>query len=268
MKFSNILFKTILFLGLDAALAVQCGQGVGKCKDGLCCSKYGYCGTTSDYCGQGCQAGYGLCNSSSSKTTTKKTTTRKTTTTTRKTTTTVRKTTTASAKATSTSGDDIRCGPNYGNAVCPEGECCSKYGYCGVSLEHCNAENGCQKQYGSCYERFNSYSTDGRCGPKFNYTYCPVGECCDKNGYCGKTDDHCEVSKGCQNQFGFCNTVVSTNGRCGFIYGDAVCPESQCCSEYGYCGTSAAHCGDGCQFGYGQCSNKNKDYDDYFVVKY
>jgi hypothetical protein len=33
---------------------------------GNCCSKNGWCGSSSDYCGDGCQSGWGICNSGSS----------------------------------------------------------------------------------------------------------------------------------------------------------------------------------------------------------
>ncbi|OCL14639.1 carbohydrate-binding module family 18 protein [Glonium stellatum] len=42
--------------------------------------------------------------------------------------------------------EDHRCGIDYGNSTCDPifGRCCSKYGFCGKSLEHCLLENGCQ----------------------------------------------------------------------------------------------------------------------------
>ncbi|KAI1374212.1 carbohydrate-binding module family 18 protein [Hypoxylon crocopeplum] len=48
-------------------------------------------------------------------------------------------------------------------------------------------------------------------------------------------------------------TPVSTNGRCGTGIGTA-CPSGQCCSQYGYCGTTTAYCSTGCQKGFGTCS--------------
>jgi hypothetical protein len=44
-------------------------------------------------------------------------------------------------------------------------------------------------------------STDGNCGPNFNNTYCPDGQCCSSNGKCGGnktqlstvTDDFCNA---------------------------------------------------------------------------
>lgn len=46
--------------------------------------------------------------------------------------------------------------------------------------------------------------------------------------------------------------VADFGGTCGD--GVAICPGSQCCSQYGYCGETDAHCGDGCQSSYGSCS--------------
>nr|QHN63861.1 endochitinase class I [Drosera binata] len=35
--------------------------------------------------------------------------------------------------------------------------------------------------------------------------------------------------------------------QCGYQAGGAVCPNGLCCSQYGYCGTTSAYCGSGCQ---------------------
>ncbi|OUM56505.1 carbohydrate-binding module family 18 protein, partial [Piromyces sp. E2] len=48
-----------------------------------------------------------------------------------------------SSSFTSTETDTVRCGEDYG--VCPEGQCCSKYGWCGITEEHCGA--GCQSEF-------------------------------------------------------------------------------------------------------------------------
>ena len=39
-----------------------------------------------------------------------------------------------------------RCGEDYGK--CDSGDCCSQYGWCGESEEHCGI--GCQSEYGTC----------------------------------------------------------------------------------------------------------------------
>jgi len=132
----------------------DCGPGYGYCHDNECCSKSGYCGTSNSYCGTGCQVGYGICKTTTTKkttTTTKKTTTttKKTTTTTKKTTTTTKKTTTTTKKPTATTAvsTDGRCG-SANSKKCPTGECCSTYGYCGTSNDHCVTY--CDAKYGTC----------------------------------------------------------------------------------------------------------------------
>ncbi|KAG4086883.1 glycoside hydrolase/deacetylase [Neocallimastix lanati (nom. inval.)] len=89
---------------------------------------------------------------------------------------------------------------------------------------------------------------------------CKSGLCCSKYGYCGKTEEYCGT--GCQSGYGKClkttskkpvqtNAVkVSTNGKCGPK--DGSCPNNKCCSQYGYCGTSSAYCGNGCQSEFGK----------------
>jgi hypothetical protein len=47
--------------------------------------------------------------------------------------------------------------------------------------------------------------------------------------------------------------VAAPGGACGPAVG-ARCPINQCCSQYGYCGITAQHCGAGCQKTYGQCN--------------
>jgi len=147
-----------------------------------------------------------------------------------------------------------KCGATDGK--CPSGQCCSKYGYCGTTEKHCST--GCQSEFGQCGNGNTNtsipVSTNGKCGATDGK--CPSGQCCSKYGYCGTTEKHC--STGCQSEFGQCgngNTStsipVSTNGKCGAK--DGKCPSGQCCSKYGYCGTTDKHCSTGCQSEFGQC---------------
>ncbi|KAL6599685.1 hypothetical protein U3516DRAFT_604429, partial [Neocallimastix sp. 'constans'] len=180
---------------------------------------------------------------------------------------------TTSINSIPTSTDD-RCGVKFGT-VCPRNECCSKYGYCGRSSDHCDVSKGCQSEFGRCEGEKKSTttttkkslqtSTNGKCGAK--YGICPKGQCCSKYGYCGKSTEYC--GSGCQSEFGKCKNTTkttkksskttakarktSTNGRCGSKYG--VCPKGECCSKYNYCGTSKDHCkvSRGCQSEFGRC---------------
>ncbi|KAL6635653.1 RNI-like protein [Neocallimastix sp. 'constans'] len=234
-----------------------CGQGIARCPEGECCSKYGYCGRSNDHCSleKGCQSELGNCSSNSN--------------------------------------DDLPISPDgicgQGIARCPEGECCSKYGYCGRSNDHCSLERGCQSELGQCLitntvttiapskttpSKYPT-STNGKCGGRDGV--CPSGECCSMYGYCGRSDRHCSIEKGCQSEFGQCNaksvnvlttvyitktTIITTqttisgyptssDGKCGENYGR--CPSGNCCSKFGYCGTGSDYCGTGCQTNFGIC---------------
>ncbi|KAK3135697.1 hypothetical protein QOZ80_5BG0422350 [Eleusine coracana subsp. coracana] len=105
----------VLALAYSAAPAhaQQCGAQAGGalCADGLCCSQFGYCGVTSDYCGRGCQS---QCSVSGRR----------------------------SGYAAPVRAP--QCGAQAGGALCPNGLCCSQFGYCGVTNDYCGA--GCQSQ--------------------------------------------------------------------------------------------------------------------------
>ncbi|ORX86947.1 RNI-like protein [Anaeromyces robustus] len=177
---------------------------------------------------------------------------------------------------------DGTCGKGKGR--CPDGKCCSKYGYCGITEKHCLISKGCQSEFGECdssgattttttkttttIKKNLPTSTDGRCGEK--YGVCSEGNCCSKYGWCGNSDKYC--NEGCQSEFGKCSITkttttskkttkkstkttkqlpTSTNGRCGEKYG--VCPSGQCCSKYGWCGKGSEYCKKECQSSYGKC---------------
>jgi hypothetical protein len=70
---------------------------------------------------------------------------------------------------------------------------------------------------------------------------------------------------GCQSQFGQCTSStppiakVSTDGTCGGSNG-FTCLASKygnCCSQYNYCGGTAAYCGKGCNPKFGSCSTSD-----------
>ncbi|KAJ1551203.1 chitin deacetylase [Nowakowskiella sp. JEL0078] len=123
-------------------------------------------------------------------------------------------------------------------------------------------------------------SPDGTCGAS-GYK-CDVGICCSQFGFCGITVDHCGT--GCQTAFGVCGvsttttttkatTTISTTTTSSTsvfssispspstlpISPDSVCGNGYrcdvgvCCSQYGFCGTTTAHCGVGCQSAFGFC---------------
>ncbi|KAL5114416.1 hypothetical protein ACEQ8H_007671 [Pleosporales sp. CAS-2024a] len=95
-------------------------------------------------------------------------------------------------------------------------------------------------------------------------------------GWCGSTTAYCGT--GCQPGFGNCGssngggattttaatpsnsaTTVSTDATCGGTSGFTCLNSSfgNCCSAAGWCGTTVAYCGAGCQSGFGSCTGSN-----------
>ncbi|KAI5460213.1 hypothetical protein BGZ63DRAFT_389732 [Mariannaea sp. PMI_226] len=105
-------------------------------------------------------------------------------------------------------------------------------------------------------------SPNQQCGGSTGYTCkgSKFGDCCSFYGYCGSTTAYCGT--GCDVDFGVCtgssstNITDTTNGLCGATY-KSTCKNygsKTCCSEFGYCGSTSAYCGSGCQSQYGTCS--------------
>ncbi|KAK6099998.1 hypothetical protein MT418_001369 [Batrachochytrium dendrobatidis] len=269
----------------------QCGPNSGICPYNTCCSKYGFCGESSGHCGVGCQKDYGICwdgdkppkSSAQPKA----------------------KLSAPASKADYPISANSQCGEEFGTR-CPYNTCCSKYGFCGKTSDHCG--NGCQKDYGICWDGDKPpkspaqpkapaskadypISANSQCGEEFG-TRCPYNTCCSKYGFCGKTSDHCE--NGCQKDYGICwdgdkppkspvklpaakssapvqppaakssapaqpkaDYPIGADGQCGEGSGTR-CPGKTCCSKYGFCGESSGHCGNGCQKDYGICWDGDK----------
>ncbi|USP73779.1 carbohydrate esterase family 4 protein [Curvularia clavata] len=125
-------------------------------------------------------------------------------------------------------------------------------------------------------------SPDATCGGTKGYTCSgsTFGNCCSSAGWCGSTTDYCGT--GCQSGFGTCGDKatpaatpkssavskstaspkptstlkVSTDATCGGKSG-FTCTGStfgNCCSSAGWCGSTTAYCGTGCQPGFGKCT--------------
>ncbi|OAL47099.1 glycoside hydrolase/deacetylase [Pyrenochaeta sp. DS3sAY3a] len=113
-----------------------------------------------------------------------------------------------------------------------------------------------------------SVSTDGTCGVQGGKTCSgsTFGNCCSQYGWCGSSTDHCGT--GCNSSAGTCTgggttnppttpaKPVSSDGTCG-TQGGATCQGSSfgnCCSQYGWCGSTTGHCGTGCNRSFGTCT--------------
>jgi len=105
-----------------------------------------------------------------------------------------------------------------------------------------------------CQSKFGEKVVE-KCGPE--YGGCLDG-CCSKYGYCGDTQGHC--GNGCQKEYSqYCDyqiPVSTVPGRCGPEYGKCA-KAGECCSQYGYCGTTDTHCVTDCQAMYGVCEDSN-----------
>lgn len=94
-----------------------------------CCSSAGHCGPKNDiqdqalYCGDGCQAGFGKCDTMSKPK--------------------------EPVETPGDAGEGETCGPIV-NRKCGNGLCCSGSNFCGARPDFCGAENWCQKNWGKC----------------------------------------------------------------------------------------------------------------------
>ncbi|ORX41880.1 hypothetical protein BCR36DRAFT_363451 [Piromyces finnis] len=191
--------KTTTTTTKSTATVQRCGPKYGKCsKSTDCCSSKGYCGTTNAYCGAGCQVGYGLSKTTSTKkttTTTKKTTTTKAkTTSTKKTTTTTKKTTTTKAKTTSTKK----------TTTTTKKTTTTKAKTTSTKKTTTTTKKTTKKTTTSSKKTttIKVSTVTSRCGP--SYGRCANSNlCCSKYGYCGKTSAYCDT--GCQPAYGLCN---------------------------------------------------------------
>mmetsp|Transcript_18470 Transcript_18470/g.38287 ORF Transcript_18470/g.38287 Transcript_18470/m.38287 type:complete len:838 (+) Transcript_18470:89-2602(+) len=163
---------------------------------------------------------------------------------------------------------------SIGNGICPiPSECCSQYGFCGTSADHCTkavitttVANILAPSTGGAAP--SVYGTCG--GGSVGNGICPNNsECCSQFGYCGTSEEHCANKVGnlgpdvpaqstgavspipAQPQIPVTTSVPATvanlpvvEGTCGLgQVGNGICPnKAECCSQYGFCGTSLEHC--------------------------
>ncbi|KAK0896272.1 hypothetical protein LTR91_021382 [Friedmanniomyces endolithicus] len=125
---------------------------------------------------------------------------------------------------------DGRCGSDFSGATCaPKGAyggCCSKYGHCGKTLDHCLVSNGCQS---GCTEPAGT-------------TAAPLPT----------TAPASVAGPGVSNSepvIGPLSSTAAGDGATGPVTTDGTCGASKGGTMYGFCGKTSAHCGEGCQSG-------------------
>ncbi|KAH7401092.1 glyoxal oxidase [Phaeosphaeria sp. MPI-PUGE-AT-0046c] len=135
---------------------------------------------------------------------------------------------------------DGRCGPTNDNLLCNpsskvySGHCCSQYGKCGADEDHCGTGcvSGCDAAPALIIANMVAATP---------------------------TRDATTLGELVSDVLGSIGTILNppigawtTNGSCGATFGYTVCgnwAQGSCCSMYGFCGNSTAHCGEGCQSG-------------------
>ncbi|CBX93253.1 hypothetical protein IAQ61_008967 [Plenodomus lingam] len=186
------------------------------------------------------------------------------------------------------------CGPENKNAKCSASECCSQYGWCGTTKDHCDAKT-CLKNFSGASSQCKSGGSStpppqgGQnfpatvpeidvCGHAENGVSCPGAgtngyfyRCCSSAGHCGPKNDiqdqgiYCGAD--CQGGFGKCNTMAKPPvpaqapgiARAGETCGPIVnkkCADNLCCSGSNFCGTGEDFCGSNnwCQSKWGKCN--------------
>lgn len=76
---------------------------------------------------------------------------------------------------------------------------------------------------------------------------CDNGACCARSGFCGYGPKYCGTNDKSPNDI--CWSNCDARAECGQHAKTTgqTCPLNVCCSQYGFCGTTAEFCGDGCQ---------------------
>ncbi|KAJ3233562.1 hypothetical protein HDU78_006366 [Chytriomyces hyalinus] len=145
---------------------------------------------------------------------------------------------------------DDSCGNGIiGSGVCDDSSlCCSPYGWCGSSPEHCGT--GSEQQSSDNYAPDTSSSSSCGLGFVGNGKCDDSSLCCSPYGWCGSSPEHCTAGQSGngvsenndQPQQG---SSDSQQGSCGLGFiGNGKCDDSSlCCSPYGWCGSSPEHCG-------------------------
>ncbi|KAK4035191.1 hypothetical protein C8A01DRAFT_48578 [Parachaetomium inaequale] len=146
---------------------------------------------------------------------------------------------------------DAQCGAQAGR--CPGDLCCSSYGFCGDSVDHCHPLFDCQTQYGTCgWPRVaptpTSTTTSTSTSTSTSTTPLPPTTAPSSTTVRppATSTSTTPVPTG--------DLQVTTNGMCG---NNTMCIGNPnfgpCCSQFFWCGSSLEFCGAGCQSNFGAC---------------
>lgn len=144
---------------------------------------------------------------------------------------------------------DPQCGAQFGR--CPGEQCCSDYGFCGETVDHCHPLFDCQPQYGTCGwprvvapQPTTSSTSTTPTSTSTSTTTTPTTPTTTTTST--TTTPTIPIPTG--------DLQVTTDGRCG---NSTMCIGNPnfgpCCSQHFWCGSSMEFCGPGCQSNFGAC---------------
>lgn len=125
--------------------------------------------------------------------------------------------------------DSQWCGDGVvGNRTCQNGSCCSGWGWCGFTDDHCTNGQELPEDF---------FRTDRFCGNGI-----PGNGTCEDSSLCCSPEAKCELSYFACGGWWF---ETDRGVPCGQgLIGDGICEdEAECCSPFGYCGSTSAYCG-------------------------
>ncbi|EAQ90177.1 hypothetical protein CHGG_06796 [Chaetomium globosum CBS 148.51] len=141
---------------------------------------------------------------------------------------------------------DQQCGAQFGR--CPGDLCCSSYGFCGDSVDHCHPLFDCQTQYGTCGWPRAVPTTSAR--PTTSSTPAPPTTTTPSSTSVRPPTTSTSVTIPVPSG----GLEVTQNGMCG---NNTMCIGNPnygpCCSQFFWCGSSIEFCGAGCQSDFGAC---------------
>ncbi|AEO61242.1 carbohydrate-binding module family 18 protein [Thermothelomyces thermophilus ATCC 42464] len=147
-----------------------------------------------------------------------------------------------------------QCGPEYGR--CPGDLCCSEYGFCGDSIDHCHPLFRCQPDYGTCgWPRDPpATSTSSSTPPASSSSSTSTSQ---QPPSTTSSSTITSIPSSTSTSSGPTPTgplEVTKDGRCG---NNTICVGNPnfgpCCSQFFWCGSSEEYCGAGCQSQFGAC---------------
>ncbi|KAM7219553.1 hypothetical protein V8F06_005108 [Rhypophila decipiens] len=174
-----------------------------------------------------------------------------------------------------------RCGSQYGR--CPDDLCCSDYGYCGDSVDHCAPLFDCQPQFGVCgwprappppvvtttSTTSTTSSTTSTTSTTSSTSTTPTSTSTSTTSTTSSTSTTPTSTSTTSSTSSTSSTsgspstptgtapgglVITSDGRCGNGTSCIGNPNyGPCCSQFEWCGSSLDFCGAGCQSQFGAC---------------